>query len=45
MTNFYFNDVQLLDIELSNRCNAACPMCARNIHSWSINPRLKLDEL
>ena len=45
MTNFYFNDVQLLDIELSNRCNAACPMCARNIHGWSINPRLKLDEL
>jgi MoaA/NifB/PqqE/SkfB family radical SAM enzyme len=45
MTEFYFNNIQLLDIELSNRCNAACPMCARNIHGHSINPRLILDEL
>ena len=45
MTNFYFNDIKLLDIELSNSCNAACPMCARNIHGHSINPRLQLDEL
>ncbi len=45
MTEFYFNDIHLLDIELSNRCNAACPMCARNIHGYSINPRLQLDEL
>ena len=45
MTNFYFNDIKLLDIELSNNCNAACPMCARNIHGWSTNPRLQLNEL
>ena len=45
MTEFYFNNIQLLDLELSNRCNASCPMCARNIHGWSINPRLKLNEL
>jgi MoaA/NifB/PqqE/SkfB family radical SAM enzyme len=45
MTNFYFNDIKLLDIELSNNCNAACPMCARNIHGYSTNPRLQLNEL
>jgi|TARA_Y100000296_G_scaffold43194_1_gene49663 MoaA/NifB/PqqE/SkfB family radical SAM enzyme len=45
MTDFYFNDIKLLDIELSNNCNAACPMCARNIHGYSINPRLQLNEL
>ena len=45
MTNFYFNDIKLLDIELSNNCNAACPMCARNIHGHSTNPRLQLNEL
>ena len=45
MTDFYFNDIHLFDMELSNRCNAACPMCARNIHGQSINPRLQLDEL
>ena len=45
MTEFYFDNIELLDIELSNRCNASCPMCARNIHGWSVNPRLKLNEL
>jgi MoaA/NifB/PqqE/SkfB family radical SAM enzyme len=45
MTSFYFNDIKLLDIELSNNCNAACPMCARNIHGRSTNPRLQLNEL
>ena len=45
MTDFYFNNIHLFDMELSNRCNAACPMCARNIHGQSINPRLQLDEL
>jgi len=45
MTDFYFDNIRLLDIELSNNCNASCPMCARNIHGWSVNPRLQLNEL
>jgi len=44
MTNFYFNDIKLLDIELSNNCNAACPMCARNELGGTTKPDLKQED-
>lgn len=38
-------DIRDVHIELTTRCNAACPQCARNISGGPPNPNLPLDEL
>lgn len=39
-----FSSVEGFHIELSSKCNAACPMCARNILGGATQPGLKLTE-
>jgi MoaA/NifB/PqqE/SkfB family radical SAM enzyme len=39
---FAFNRLKTVQIEITTRCQASCPMCARNIHGGPINPNLKL---
>jgi MoaA/NifB/PqqE/SkfB family radical SAM enzyme len=34
---YNLSDIVALDIELSSLCNAACPMCPRNFHSYPEN--------
>jgi MoaA/NifB/PqqE/SkfB family radical SAM enzyme len=34
---YRLSDIVALDIELSSRCNAACPLCPRNFHSYPEN--------
>ena len=42
---FKFSELKALHIELTSRCQAKCPMCARNYHSGQENPNLPLDEI
>jgi len=42
---YHYDDVRIVHLELTHRCNAACPMCARNIHGGAINPDMPLSEL
>jgi MoaA/NifB/PqqE/SkfB family radical SAM enzyme len=42
---FFEENITDLDLELSSRCNASCPMCARNHHGGPVNPRLKTEDL
>ena len=37
---FKFNELREVHIEITNKCQAACPMCARNIHGGLSNPSL-----
>lgn len=37
---FSFNQLQTIQIEITNRCQASCPMCLRNIHGGIDNPSL-----
>jgi len=39
---FAFNQLETIQIEITTRCQASCPMCARNIHGGPVNPNLKL---
>jgi MoaA/NifB/PqqE/SkfB family radical SAM enzyme len=39
---FKFNNLKRLHLEISNSCQASCPMCARNIHGGQENPLLKI---
>lgn len=42
---FNFDDLKSIHMELSTRCQASCPMCARNNHGGLPNPNLKLDDM
>ena len=41
-----YENTHLVHIELSNRCNAACPLCPRYLnHSLKVNPELDLGSI
>lgn len=42
---FSFDQVHSIHFELSSRCNARCPMCARTVHGGKANPNLYLADL
>lgn len=41
---FPFNQLHIVQIEISNRCQASCPMCLRNIHGGIDNPSMILND-
>ncbi|MDA7712391.1 radical SAM protein [bacterium] len=38
---FKFNELQNIHLEITNRCQASCPMCSRNYHGGLENPLIK----
>lgn len=40
-----YTDIRTIHLEITERCNAACPMCARNINGGEDNPWLQNAEL
>ena len=38
---FSFNQLKNIHLEITNRCQASCPMCSRNIHGGLDNPLIK----
>ena len=42
---YRYEDLRIVHLELTHRCNAACPMCARNVHGGAVNPDMPLSEL
>ena len=41
---FSFNQLHTVQIEITNKCQASCPMCLRNIHGGIDNPNLILTD-
>lgn len=39
---FKFNELKQIHLEITNNCQASCPMCTRNIDSGIDNPLIKL---
>lgn len=39
---FNFTDLQQIHLEITNNCQASCPMCNRNINSGLENPLIKI---
>ena len=35
---FKFDQLEIVQVEITNRCQASCPMCPRNIHGGIENP-------
>lgn len=42
---YKYEDLKTVHLEITEACNASCPMCARNINGGEDNPHLKDDEL
>jgi MoaA/NifB/PqqE/SkfB family radical SAM enzyme len=42
---FKFNQLKSIHIELTNNCQASCPMCARNDHGGLPNPNIIIKEI
>ena len=41
---FPFKDLKQIHLEITNNCQASCPMCSRNHHGGMPNPLLKIQE-
>lgn len=41
---FSFEQLRIVQVEITNRCQASCPMCLRNIHGGIDNPSLLLTD-
>ena len=41
---FKFNEIKSLHLEITNNCQASCPMCSRNVDSGLVNPLIKINE-
>ena len=45
MMLYKYADIKTVHLEITDKCNAACPMCARNINGGEDNPQLPGTEL
>lgn len=41
---FKFNQIRQVHLEISNNCQASCPMCSRNINGGVDNPLIKIND-
>lgn len=41
---FSFTDLHHIQVEITSRCQASCPMCLRNVHGGIDNPSLPLSD-
>ena len=40
---FKFSELETIHLEITNNCQASCPMCARNYHGGQENPLVKIN--
>ena len=42
---YNYKDIKVIHLEITSKCQAACPMCARNVQGGPLNPFLQLNEI
>lgn len=42
---YNYNDIKTIHLEVTQNCQASCPMCDRNMNGKGVNPHINLDEL
>lgn len=42
---YNYRDIEVVHLEMTEACNASCPMCARNLNGGDVNPYLSGREL
>ncbi len=42
---YNYNEIKTIHLEVTQNCQASCPMCDRNMNGEGVNPHINLDEL
>ena len=42
---YRYEDIKTIHLEVTQNCQASCPMCDRNMNGEGVNPHINLDEL
>lgn len=42
---YHYHEIETVHLEMTEVCNASCPMCSRNLNGGEVNPHLKNREL
>lgn len=42
---YRLSEINVIHLEITNKCQASCPMCARNLQGGADNPFMKLNEI
>jgi len=42
---YKYEDIKAIHLEVTQNCQASCPMCDRNMNGKGVNPHINLDEL
>ena len=42
---YRYEEIRTIHLEVTQNCQAACPMCDRNMNGEGVNPHINLDEL
>ena len=42
---YNYKDIKVIHLEITQNCQASCPMCDRNQNGGALNPHINLDEL
>ena len=42
---YRYKDIKTIHLEVTQNCQASCPMCDRNMNGKGVNPHINLDEL
>ena len=42
---YKYEDIKTIHLEITQNCQASCPMCDRNQNGGALNPHINLDEL
>jgi len=42
---YEYKDIRTIHLEVTQNCQASCPMCDRNQNGGALNPHINLDEL
>tara|TARA_B100000214_G_scaffold356644_1_gene315423 strand:+ start:522 stop:1598 length:1077 start_codon:yes stop_codon:yes gene_type:complete len=42
---YKYTDIKTIHLEVTQNCQASCPMCDRNMNGKGVNPHINLDEL
>jgi len=45
MNLYNYEDIRVVHLEITEKCQASCPMCDRNQNGGALNPHLRLHEL
>ena len=42
---YSLEEIKVVHLEITSKCQAKCPMCSRNLQGGQVNPMIELEEI